>query len=468
VSKENIPQRTTAPLSKQYHFIGIGGIGMSGIANLLLCRGIKVSGSDLKESKITGELKKLGAEIFIGHRAENIAGASLIVYSSAIREDNLEFREAKRLRIPLVKRAEALAELMQDKIVITVTGSHGKTTTTSLISYLLIEAGFNPDVAIGGILRNIDANSYFGNGKYFVAEADESDGSFLYYKPKYSIITNIDYEHLDYYKDFENEVGTFKQFLHKTDSLGCAFVCGDDLNLRGILKDYHKKYVLFGFKEGSDIYPRNVKINGLFAEFDCYYNDKFLERFSLSLGGEHNISNALAVIALGIELGIDLKVIKKSLYGYKGAKRRIEIKSQDDKCLVIDDYAHHPTEIKATLAAIKNLDPKRVIAVFQPHRYSRSKLLADEFGRSFSLADYVIITDIYSAGEPPQEGVTAQYILDKIKEHSPDKEIKFLPKEAIIGHILKVLKRGDLIITLGAGDITKTCDELVERIKGQG
>lgn len=452
-------------MNEHYHLIGIGGIGMSGIAQLLLRRGIRVSGSDLKESKITYELKQLGAQVFLGHNPLNIKGADLIVYSSAIKEDNPEIIEAKRLGISLIKRAEALAGLMKEAVVITVTGSHGKTTTTSLISYLLLEAGLSPTAAIGGILRNIDTNAYLGGGRFFVAEADESDGSFLYYQPKYSVITNIDYEHLDYYKDFKNEINTFKEFLRKTEKDGCVFACYDDTNLKSILKDYKNRYILFGLNDKADIYPKNIEMKGLASAFDCFSKGKFIDRFHLSLGGMHNISNALAVIALGLELGIDLEAIRKALLGYRGAHRRLEIKFNDKGYLVIDDYAHHPTEIKATLSALKSLKFNRLIAVFQPHRYTRTKLLLDEFGRSFDLAGYVIITDIYPAGELPLEGVSGRCIYDKIKEFAPNKEIHFLPKEKIVAHILGIIKPSDLVITLGAGDIIKVCDELVERLK---
>lgn len=439
---------------------------MSGIAQLLLRRGIKVSGSDLKESKITHELQKQGAAVFFNHHPLNIEGAELIVYSSAIKEDNPEIIAAKNKGIPLIKRAQALANLMENKTVITVTGSHGKTTVTSLVSYLLLEAGLLPTAAIGGILRNIDTNAYWGDGKFFVAEADESDGSFLYYRPKYSLITNLDYEHLDYYKDFSREVAAFKEFIEVTLDDGCVFCCADDINLRKIMKDYKNRHILFGLKEGADIYPKNIELKDLTSQFDCFYQNKFIDRFYLALGGEHNISNSLAVIALGLELGIGAPVIKRTLANYQGTQRRLEIKFKDENYLIIDDYAHHPTEIKATLAAIKNLKSKRVIAVFQPHRYTRTKLLLDEFGKSFDSADCVIITDIYPAGEPPIEGVSGSSIYQKIKERLPGKEVHFLPKEEILAHILKMIKSGDLVMTLGAGDIVKVGDELVERIKG--
>ena len=441
---------------------------MSGIAQLLLACGYAVSGSDLKENRITAELKKSGAHIFLGHNARNIQGADTVVYSSAIKEDNPELIEAKKQGLPLVMRAEALAELMQNKTVITIAGSHGKTTTTSLVAYLLLEAGLFPTVAVGGILRNIGTNACLGNGKFFVAEADESDGSFLYYKPKYSIVTNIDREHLDYYKNFEKEIEAFKQFLNQTDDDGCVFCSADDPALTGILKDYRKKYVLFGMKETAQVYPKNIKLEGLRSEFDCYHKNKFVARFNLALGGEHNISNALAVVALGLELGIDLEFIRKALSGYKGAKRRLEIKFKSDDYTVIDDYAHHPTEIQATLKAAASLKPERFIAIFQPHRYTRTQLLLDEFAKSFNAIDQLIVTDIYAASEPAVAGVNAQLLCEKIKEQALGKAVNFIPKEKIVEYVLGILRPGDLVITLGAGDIVKVSDELAERLQSKG
>jgi UDP-N-acetylmuramate--alanine ligase len=455
-------------MNKHIHFVGIGGIGMSGIAAILLRKGDRVSGSDLRENKVTTDLAREGAEIFIGHRPENVNGADIVVYSSAIKDDNPEIIEAKKRGIQVIKRGQALAELMKDKQVITVTGSHGKTTTSSLVSLLLSEAGLRPTAAIGGILKNTDTNAYFGDGEFFVAEADESDGSFLYYAPRYSIITNVDREHLDYYKNFENELAAFKQFIAKTQEGGCVFCCGDDLNLKSILAGYKGRKVLFGLHNNSDIYPANINMEGLSSWFDCIYNDKPVGRFSLSLAGVHNVSNALSVIALGLELGIDTAVIKKTLAGYRGSGRRMEVKFKNNDYTLIDDYAHHPTEIKATLEAVRNLRPGRVIAVFQPHRYTRTQLLLEEFGSSFAQADYVIITDIYAASEPAIEGVSGRRIYEKIKEYAPQKEAAFLHKEELIAHLLKVLKADDLVITLGAGDIVKVCDELVGELKRQG
>ncbi|MBU1090938.1 MAG: UDP-N-acetylmuramate--L-alanine ligase, partial [Candidatus Omnitrophica bacterium] len=452
-------------MDKHYYLIGIGGIGMSGIAKLLLHNGDRVSGSDIRENLVTKELKNQGARIYTGHSPENLKDVDYVIYSSAIKEHNPEIAETKKRGIPILKRAQALARLMEDKTVISIAGSHGKTTITSLISYLLIQADLFPTVAIGGILRNIDASACLGKGKFFVAEADESDGSFLYFKPKYSIITNIDHEHLDYYQTFEKELDAFKEFIEKTENEGCVFYCEDDKNLKKLLKAYKKRQLSFGMKESAQFYPKNIEVKGLTSEFDCFFKDTSIGRFHLALGGMHNISNALSAIALGVELGIETEFIKKTLANYRGARRRLEVKLNRNDLLVIDDYAHHPTEIKATLEALKGLKKKRIIAVFQPHRYSRTKLLLDQFAKSFDLAGYIITTDIYPAGEFPIEGINGMKLHYKIKENAQDKDIEFLPIDEIVGRILEIIKPGDLVVTLGAGDIIRICDELVEKIK---
>ncbi len=438
---------------------------MSGIARLLLKAGFRVSGSDLKESRITEELKRAGAKIFIGHNAQNVNEQEAVVWSSAIKKDNPEMIQAGILGIPLIKRAEALADLMRQKTAVTIAGSHGKTTVTSLISYMLIEAGLNPTVAIGGILKNINSNACLGSGEFFVAEADESDGSFLNYEPKYSIITNIDREHLDYYHNFENELKAFKDFINRTQNNGCVFACSDDLNLVNLFSDYKGRHLFFGINKPADIYARDILLSGLTSDFDCFYKDKFISRFHLNLAGRHNISNALAVIGLGLELGIASSDMRRALEGYQGAGRRLEIKFRSDKYLVIDDYAHHPTEITATLAAIANLEVKRKIVIFQPHRYSRTQLLLNDLAKSFAQADYLIITDIYAASEEPIEGIDSRVLLKKIREYSPDKEAIYLTKESIAGHIQTIIRPGDLVITLGAGDIVRVADALAEELK---
>lgn len=458
--KQSASEENSMP--RRYHLIGIGGIGVSCIAQILLKSGNRVSGSDIKESDITRMLLRLGAVIHIGHSSCHVHEADVVIYSSAIREDNPEIQEARRLQIPLVKRAQALAELMRDKIVITVAGSHGKTTTASLAAFLLVKAKMNPTIAIGGVLKNIDTNACLGTGNYFVAEADESDGTFLFYAPTYSIITNIDKEHLDYYKDFDSEIEAFRKFMDKTKQEGCIFCCGDDAYLKKLLSDYRRRFLRFGLCQDDDIFPKNITYEGLTSEFDCYYKNNFVDRFKISLAGNHNISNALAVIALGLELGIARPQIKSALSQFRGAHRRLDVKLEGEYT-VVDDYAHHPSEIRATLGAVKKLG-KRIIAVFQPHRFTRTKLLLDEFAKCFDAADRIVITDIYSAGEAPLEGITGCLILDKIAAAGSGNKAVFVPKENIVTHVLQILRPGDLVITLGAGDITNICDELVARI----
>ncbi|MDD5254742.1 MAG: UDP-N-acetylmuramate--L-alanine ligase [Candidatus Omnitrophica bacterium] len=445
------------------HLIGIGGIGMSAIAQLLLRRGLPVSGCDLKESAITADLRQKGARVFIGHDAAHIDGVDTVVYSSAIRKDSPELAAAVSSgTVRILKRAEALALLMQERSVVTVSGSHGKTTTASLAACLLLEAGFAPTVAVGGILRNIDTNACLGEGDFFVAEADESDGSFLCYRPHYSIITNIDFEHMDYYQDFEGEVAAFREFISHTRQEGCVFACQDDRTLRELVETSGRRHVFFGLHDDADAHAANISVNGLSSEFDFFLRKEFIDRFSLSLGGMHNVSNALAVIALGLELGIGKEQIKKTLRGFRGAHRRLEIKYQDQEYTVIDDYAHHPTEIKATLAAVRNLNSARVVAVFQPHRYTRTQLLLEEFAGCFNGADVLMVTDIYAAGEPPIGGVDAGALCEKIRFRNPGKEVHYVAREQIIAQVLKIIKPGDLVIMLGAGDIIKVCEEFAQ------
>ncbi|MDD5044744.1 MAG: UDP-N-acetylmuramate--L-alanine ligase [Candidatus Omnitrophica bacterium] len=451
--------------NKNIYFIGIGGIGMSGIALILLKKGYVVEGSDVKDSNIINQLRRAGAKIYIGHNAENLKeGTNIVVYSSAIKEDNPELKEARRRHLTVMRRAESLARLMEDKTVITVTGAHGKTTTTSLASYLLFKANLNPTVAVGGILRNLDNNALLGSGKFFVAEADESDGSFLHYKPDYSIITNIDYEHMDFYKDWPNLISTYRKFINNTKESGMVFCCGDDINLKDILKTCKNKHLLFGLTKDSDIHPKDIKMRDWLTEYECIYKNKSLGKFSLPLMGTHNVSNSLAVIGLGMELDLDLKVIKETLSTFKGSERRLQIKLEQDGILVVDDYAHHPTEIRAVLNAIRNLNNRRIVTIFQPHRYSRTKLLMDEFATCFDLSDYNIITDIYPASEEPIEGISGRSIYEKVKQ-SGHKETHFLPKEEIVDYVCKILKPQDLVITLGAGDIYKVNNDLVSKLK---
>ena len=448
--------------------MGIGGIGMSAIAPLLLRKNYKVSGCDLRETEIIRNLRRLGVAICIGHEPAHLEDVTTLVYSSAIKRDNPEKVFALEKGIRVLKRAQILATLMQEKTTITVTGMHGKTTTSSLIAYMLTQAGICPTVAIGGMLKDLESNVCFGEGEFFVAEADESDGTFLFYQPNYSIITNIDYEHMDYYKNWTNLLDAFRRFINQTDKRGLLIYCNDDLKLVDLVKDCNKKAVSFGLTQNADIFPKNIRLKkqtGLTSQFDCLYKGKFLEHFELNLLGAHNISNALSVIALGVELGIDINIIKEALAGFKGIHRRMEVKFASSDFLVIDDYGHHPSEIEATLKALRPLSSASLIVVFQPHRYSRTQLLFERFCRSFYLADFLIITDIYPAGEEPIAGIDSGLLCKRIEEREGPK-VLYLTKEKIINSIVKIIKPGDVVLFLGAGDITYISDELARYFQG--
>ncbi len=454
---------TTIAQHEHFHLIGIGGIGMSCIAQLLLKRGKKVTGSDVKESALVQQLRQMGAQVAIGHSAGNAAGAQVVIYSSAVKEDNPELSEGRRTARLVLRRAEALAELMEEKKVVAVAGSHGKTTTTSMVSYLLREAGLKPTVAIGGIAKNFQTNACTGEGDYFVAEADESDGTFLCYRPTYSVVTNIDKEHLDYYREFEREVEAFAQFLRQTKPAGRAFLCSDDPYVRAMLPFLEVPVTTFGLDEHTaQVHPRGVRMEGLRSSFECVVRGASAGTFDLALAGMHNVSNSLAVIALGLELGIDPGVIRHALSTYQGAGRRIDVKYSSPAFTLIDDYAHHPTEIMATLAAVRQLHPRRLVVVFQPHRYTRTRLLLEEFSRCFAGADHLVLTDIYAASEAPIEGVSAQGLLEKVREAQPGLHAEYVAKPELFSRITGLARPGDVVVTLGAGDIVRICDEMAE------
>lgn len=449
---------------KRIHFVGIGGIGMSGIAQLCLEKSYIVSGSDIKESENTNQLKELGVDVCIGHHPDNVKNKELVVYSSAIKADNPELKEAAKQRIVVFKRAEFLATLMDKQTVIAITGAHGKTTTSSLVAHLLTDAKLSPTIAVGGIVTNISNNAKLGRGRYFVAEADESDGTFLLYKYRYSIITNIDREHIDYYKTFANVKKAFRKFILNAQTDGCIFWCFDDKDIRKLIKHTDKRNISFGLNKKADIYATNIKFDIFDSQFDVFFKDRFIERFKLSIPARHNISNSLAVIALGLELGIDKDLIKRALSSFLGVKRRFQVRYNHNDVLIIDDYAHHPTEISATLNAAKGLNKKRILVVFQPHRYSRLKYLLREFSRSFFDADHLFITDIYPAGEKRISGINAKNLYKSMKKFSRPKT-RFLDKGILAKEILGFIKRGDALLFLGAGDINKVCDEVIREFE---
>jgi UDP-N-acetylmuramate--alanine ligase len=450
--------------NKHIHFIGIGGIGMSAIAQILLQGGNRISGSDLKENSITDKLKGLGARIHIGHHKDNIKDADAVVYSSAIKSDNPEITAAIERHIPVLKRAQLLQELMEDKKSITVAGAHGKTTTTSMISCLLTSAGLNPTVATGGVVCTSGTNAWTGDGKYFVAELDESDGSFLYFHPFISVVTNIDYEHVDYYGDWHSILTAYEKFIYQTQKDGWLFACGDDFRLREILNQYRHKKMTFGLAPDNDVHASNIRLEKFSSQFTCVCKNKKMGDIALNVFGSHNVSNSLAAVCVGLELGIDFDRIKEGLAQYRGVQRRFQVKHQINDVIIIEDYGHHPTEIKVTLEAARSVGPHRLVVVFQPHRYTRTKLLLEEFGKSFTNSDYLIVTDIYAASEAPIEGVSGENISEKVKA-SGHKQAHYLKKDKIIENLLKVVKPQDLVIFLGAGDIGRMTDELAEELK---
>ena len=445
------------------HFVGIGGIGMSGIAELLLHLGYKVSGSDLKLSHITKRLEKKGGIIFQGHSKEQISDANVVVTSSAIANENPEVVRAKELSIPIIPRAEMLAELMRIKYSIAISGAHGKTSTTSMVSQILNTAGLDPTVIIGGLLKGLDTNALHGKGEYIVAEADESDGSFLKYAPAIAAVTNIDLEHLDFYKDIEDIKDKFIQFINSIPFYGLAILCLDNEHIQDIIPKVKVRYTTFGMTAQSDLQAREISFKGNKSYFKVFHHEKLLGDVNLNIAGKHNISNSLVGIATGLELNIPFKTIKKALEQIKGVKRRVEIKGEKKGITVMDDYGHHPTEILATLTAVReSYKDKRLIVVFQPHRYTRTKGLFDEFTRSFYQSDILIILPIYAASEKKIEGVDAKNLCEGIREHG-HKDVSYAPdfKQAL-SMITHKAKKGDMVLTLGAGDIYTLGEELVE------
>jgi len=454
---------------KSYHFIGIGGIGMSTLATLLLDKGCKVSGSDLCANQVTKRLIKQGADISLGHSPLNVGDVDRVIYSSAVEENNPEFIEAKKKKIPLMQRAQLLAELMEGHTAITVAGAHGKTTTSSMIAHLLEKADFKPTTAVGGIVHGTNSHARLGGGEYFVTEVDESDGSFLYFSPKYSVITNIDFEHVDYYQNWQSILIVYKKFIEQTIEGGIIFAYGDDERLLSLLQKSQKTYKTYGFLPENNVHAANISFDHFQSRFDCIVDGNDLGAVLLNIPGRHNVANALACISIGLSLSIDFNFICESLKEYEGVQRRFQLKDRIGDVWVIDDYAHHPTEIQAildTAQMFKRSLPKtsELITVFQPHRYSRVKVLIDDFAKALTLSDSLIITDIYAASEKPIKGVTAENLCRKVCALT-NKPVCYLPKEEIVDHLLGVSKPHDIVMTLGAGDITRIANDLVKALK---
>ncbi|MCE5265639.1 MAG: UDP-N-acetylmuramate--L-alanine ligase [Deltaproteobacteria bacterium] len=449
---------------RRIHFVGIGGIGMSGIAEVLLNLGYEISGSDLASSDTTARLDDLGAAIHQGHAAENIGDADVVVTSTAVRPDNPEVVAAHARNIPVIPRAEMLAELLKMKFSIAVSGSHGKTTTTSMVSTLLAHGGLDPTMVIGGKLASIGSNARLGGGEVIVAEADESDGSFLKLSPCLAVITNIDREHLDHYRDLEEIREAFLQFANIVPFYGATILCGDDPNVQEILPRIKRTAITYGLSPDVDYRAGNIQYSGASSRFSVYHRTVLLGTVKLHVPGLFNVYNALAAIAVGREMDITFPVIREGLQRFAGVHRRLEVRGTARGVTVVDDYGHHPTEIRATLAAARQVWTGRLIVIFQPHRYTRTQALFDEFLTAFGNADLLIVTDIYAASEEPIPGLTAESLCEAIRAAGHPDACHLSGFDAIADHLLAIVKPTDVVVTQGAGSVWKVGEALLKRL----
>jgi UDP-N-acetylmuramate--alanine ligase len=452
---------------RRIHFIGIGGIGMSGIAELLLNLGYKVSGSDRKVSDLTKRLAELGAIIYSGHNPVHVKGADVVVVSSAIPEDNPELQAARKLpKVPIIRRAEMLAELMRLKYSVLVAGAHGKTTTTSMVSTVLARGGLDPTVVIGGRLNAWGTNAKLGSGEFMVAEADESDGTFLLLPPTIAVVTNIDLEHLDYYRDIDHIRETFLMFINKVPFYGQAILCLEDENIQAILPRVEKRFATYGFSSQADFQAKQVQTNGLHSSLRVFHRGEELGEMEIQIPGRHNVLNSLAAVAVAHELEIPWPAIQAGLRDMTGVQRRFQIKGEARGVLVLDDYGHHPTEIRAVLETLSICYPdRRRIVAFQPHRYTRTKALQEQFARCFYHCDALLISEIYAASETPIPGVTGRKLAEEIAAHGHH-DLHFCPTmEEMHDKLLSIVQPGDVVMTLGAGNILQVGEELLKSLR---
>jgi UDP-N-acetylmuramate--alanine ligase len=455
---------------QRIHFVGIGGIGMSGIAEVLLNLGYKVSGSDLKSSPITQRLASLGAAIFEGHSAENIAGTEAVVISSAITEGNPEVEEARRQRIPVIRRAEMLSELMRLKYGIAIAGMHGKTTTTSMVAAVLAAGGLDPTVVVGGRVDAMGSNARLGKSHYLVAEADESDRSFLRLSPILAVVTNIDREHMDCYRNMRDVKRTFLDFMDRVPFYGMVVACNDDALLRGILPQVRRRIITYGIRRGSDFRITLGKTEGDAAShrpssrFHIHFEGRDLGEFTLHVPGVHNVLNATAAVATGIGLEVPVEQIRTALENFRGVDRRFQSRGRAAGVEVIDDYGHHPTEIKATLEAARQCGYRKVHVVFQPHRYTRTQSLMDEFASAFHHADSLTVLDIYAASEQPIAGITGEALAARIRQ-AGEQQVRYLASFAEAAEaVSSVAEEGDMVLTLGAGSVSQLGPMILEKL----
>ncbi|MBX3333757.1 MAG: UDP-N-acetylmuramate--L-alanine ligase [Nitrospira sp.] len=456
--------------TQQIHLVGIGGAGMSGIAEVLLTMGYKVTGSDLHASETTRRLEELGGKIFIGHQESNVGEAQVVVISSAVATSNPEVAIAKAQQIPVIPRAEMLAELMRLKFGVAIAGAHGKTTTTSMVANVLAQGGLDPTMVIGGKVNALGSHARLGRGDLLVAEADESDGSFLRLSPTIVAVTNLDREHLDHYGSMERINECFLEFINKIPFYGLAVLCGDDERLRNLFPLIVKRYQTYGLQERGgtslDFQATDIVLNQWGAEFRASFRGKNLGPFRLAIPGIHNVSNALAAIAIGVELEVPVDLIRKGLAAFTGVERRFHLRGEIGGIMVVDDYGHHPTEVKATLAAAKQGWNRRLVVLFQPHRYTRTRDCMGDFVHAFDDADAVFMTEVYPAGEPPIPGVSGASLADTIKSAGHPSVTFIAQKETLPDQVLPFLRSGDLVLTMGAGDIWKAGTGILARLEG--
>ena len=451
------------------HFVGIGGIGMSGIAEILLAEGFNVSGSDLAKSDVTARLEELGARIVEGHAPEHIADAEVVVYSSAVKpEENPETEEAMRQKIPLIRRAEMLAEVTRLHYGVAVAGTHGKTTTTSMIGLVLIEGGIDPTVIVGGKLADLGGtNARRGEGEWTVVEADEYDRSFLSLLPTVAVITNLESEHLDVYSDLDDLKRSFIEFANKVPFYGFIALCLDEPELVDIMPKLTRRVISYGASSQCDVRASNIIYDRGRSQFTVSLRGKELGTIELGVPGLHNVKNALAAVTTGLALDVQFETIASALAKFSGVYRRFEVKGEEQEVLVIDDYAHHPTEVKATLEGVKRGWDRRVIALFQPHTYTRTRDFHDEFGKSFLNADVVVITDVYPAREQPIQGVTGELVAKSASDFGHRHVNYVADKNDVPEHVVSFLEPGDIVLTMGAGDIWKAGEKILEKLKAK-
>ncbi len=452
------------------HFVGIGGMGMCGIAEVLINMGYSVSGSDLAETEITSHLSEIGGRVSYGHRADNLQDADVVVVSSAIRGYNPEVEAAQARLIPVIPRAEMLGELMRMKSGIAVAGSHGKTTTTTMIASVLMTAGLDPTAVIGGRVNSLGlANARLGTSEYLVAEADESDGSFLTLAPTFAVVTNMDPEHMDHYGSYDNLKKAFTDFVNRVPFYGMAALCVDHQGVQAILPDIHKRYVTYGLSAQATYRARNIRHDGLITSYVAWCKADELGEVTLPMPGQHNVLNSLAVLAIADTLDIPFATTQRALAGFEGIQRRFTLRGEVGGITVIDDFGHHPAEVRTTLAGARSAFPgRRVLAAFQPHRYTRTRDQFQEFARSFYDADKVVICDVFAAGEAPIEGANAEALVRAIKD-AGHKDVTYVARrDDVAAHLVKQLRMGDVVITLGAGNIQLSCNEVIEGLEAQG